>query len=378
MTTQQIYTILNETAAQSMGSQAIAVVDSGSFIALGNAVLNSGRNVEPFFNTLIQRIGKTVLVNRAYRSKFRPLIKGIMEYGAIMQKVSVEMPDIRQDDSLTLVDGQSVDQYIVMKPQVHQWLFVKDSTWSIGMTVQERWLRQAFLSESAMDSFLALMFQSVQNKLEVVNENLVRSAMNNYAASVGASQTINLVTIYNSESARTIDPGITAMFDPDFMRWATGTIRELGRDLENMSTIYNRENQERHSPVDRQNLALLSKFHTQLETVAYQSAFNVDYLRLVQNYTVPFWQAQGISPLDYETKAQIQVNTSETTTAKNVTVTNVVGMMFDDDALGGFRKWQSTNTTPMNARALYANTFWHEDQMWFNAFDENFLLLTLN
>ena len=383
MTTQQIYTILNETASQSMGATAVNVIDTASFIALGNAILNSGNNVEPFLNTLVQRIGRTVLVNRAYRSQFRNLIKGEMEFGAILQKVSVDMPEVVEDASLVLTDGQSVDQYIVNKPKVNQWLFIKDSTYSIFVTIQERWLRQAFLNESAMAGFISLVFQRVQNKLEICIENLCRAAMNNYAASVGANQTLNMVTMYNTEAGLTatdaIPAGMSAMFNDSFLRWCAGTIRELGRNMTNMSRIYNREGEERHSPVDRQNLALLSKFHTQLETVSYASAFNVDYLKLVENYTVPFWQGSGTDILDYESQSKIMVTIPQATGAnKEVTLTNVIGMMFDDDALGAFRKWQSTRTTPMNARGLYANTFWHEDQMWFNAFDENFVLLTLN
>lgn len=379
MTVEQVYTILNEVVAQAMGTNALTVVDTGSFIALGNAVLNSGTNVEPFLQTLVQRIGRTVLVNRAYRTKFRNLIKGEMEFGSILQKVSVDMPEVSEDDSLVLTDGQSVDQYIIKKPKAHQWLFVKDATYSIYVTIQERWLRQAFTNESAMAGFISMIFQRVQNKLEMCIENLCRAAMNNYAALVPAKQTINLVTMYNAESGASLAAGMGAMFNREFLAWVTGTIRELGRDMANMSTIYNSEGQERHSPIERQNLALLSKFHTQLETIAYVSAFNVDYLKLVENYTVPFWQASGQSPLDYETKSTIHVAT-ETLAGeqKDVTLTNVVGMMFDDDALGAFRRWTSTRTTPMNARGLYANTFWHESQMWFNAMDENFLLLTLN
>lgn len=375
MTTKQVYTILNEVASQSLGKEAITVVDTGSFIALGNAVLSSDKNTEPFLNTLLQRIGMTVLVNRAYRSRFRPLIKGEMERGAILQKISVDMPEVSEDNSLGIQNGNPPDQYEVKKPSVHQWLFVKDVTYSIFVTIQERWLRQAFMSVSAMGSFIALVFQRVQNKLELCIENLCRAAMNNYAITCGDNQVLNLVTMYNTESGKNLPTGMTAMFDRDFLSWCSGTIRELGRDMESISVLYNNLAQERHSPMNRQNLALLSKFHTQLETVAYASAFNVDYLRLVENYTVPFWQASGKSLLDYETKSKIIGITEE---GDEVTRENVIGMMFDDDALGAFRKWQSTHTTPIHARCLHTNTFWHEDQMWFNALDENYILLTLN
>lgn len=384
MDTVQIYSLLNSVVSQSMGEVPVTVVDTGSFVALGNTILNSNQNTEGFINTLVQRIGLTVLVDRAYTSQFRPLVLDDMRWGAIVQKISVEMPDAVQEDAIPLVDGQSVDQYIVNKPVAHQKLFTQRSPYMMFITIQRQWLKEAFLNESAMGAFISLVFQKVRDKLELNLENLFRAAINNYAALAPDSQVVNLVTMYNAERNLTGDAalsaGPTAMFDKDFMAWVAGTIRQLGRDLETMSTIYNIDGAERHTPTEMQNLMLLSKFRTQLETVALSSAFNDDYLKIVSNYTVPFWQGSGTTVLDYEERSKINVTVRNLTTgaSEEVTRTNVIGMLFDRDAMGAFRQMEETVTTPLNARGLYTNTFWHEQQLWFNATDENFILLTLN
>lgn len=379
METVQMYEILNEVAAQAMGSNAIAVVDTGSFVSLGNLVLSSTQNVENFTNTLIQRVGQTVLVNRAYRSQYRPLIKGDLTHGALIQKIWVEMPIVEEELGTDLVDGQSVDMYKIRKPKPHQSIFGARSPWVISITMQEQWLREAFVSESAMNSFIAMVFTAVQNKLELCVESIAKSAVNNYAGICPASQTINLVTLYNQESGNTLATGMGAMFDKDFLAWTAGTIRELARDLTVMSTQFNIEGAERHTPIERQNLMLLSKYRTQLETVALSSAFNDDYLKVARGISVPFWQAAGESVLDYATKASIMGKVRKLDgSTEEVELKNVIGMIFDDDALGGYRQMKRVATTPLNAAALYTNTFWHEQQLWFNATDENFLLLTLN
>ena len=45
---EQIYTLVNETAKESMGEKAIAVKDVSSLIALGDSVLSSASDTENF------------------------------------------------------------------------------------------------------------------------------------------------------------------------------------------------------------------------------------------------------------------------------------------------------------------------------------------
>ena len=56
----QIYSILNDVAKQTFGTSAISVVDTASFVSLGNAILKSDTDTENFLNKLTDRIAKTV------------------------------------------------------------------------------------------------------------------------------------------------------------------------------------------------------------------------------------------------------------------------------------------------------------------------------
>ena len=46
----QIYTILNDVAKQTFGTSTINVVDTASFVSLGNTVLKSDTDTENFLN----------------------------------------------------------------------------------------------------------------------------------------------------------------------------------------------------------------------------------------------------------------------------------------------------------------------------------------
>ena len=89
----QIYSILNDVAKQTFGTSAISVVDTASFVSLGNAILKSDTDTENFLNKLTDRIAKTVYSVRNYSGVNKNMLRDNFEYGAIVQKIHVSMPE---------------------------------------------------------------------------------------------------------------------------------------------------------------------------------------------------------------------------------------------------------------------------------------------
>ena len=187
MTTDQIYALVNAVNSQAFGDSAIAVADAASLVSLGNVVLSSTTNTETFLNTLVQRIGRTIVSFRAYRNKFSDMVRDDFEWGAILQKIRVHMPEAQADPAYALTDGQSVDPWTVYKPDV----------------------KEAFTGDAAMGAFIAAIFGQVRNALEVSLENLGRVAIANMIAETGARE-VKLVTDYNTERSLTGEDALTA------------------------------------------------------------------------------------------------------------------------------------------------------------------------
>ena len=74
MNTEQIYTLVNGVNSQAFGQSALTVVDTQGLIALGNVVLSSSTNTEAFLNTLLQRIGRTIMDYRRYRNRLSDMV----------------------------------------------------------------------------------------------------------------------------------------------------------------------------------------------------------------------------------------------------------------------------------------------------------------
>jgi hypothetical protein len=373
----QIYDLCNQIFQQMTGRTDIAAVDSASLVAMGNEVSNLGKN-DLWLNTLARRIGLTIDSYRVYRNRFSDLYRTQVEWGALVQKLTVEMPDAVADDMYKVgqMNGQALDHYIINNPKAKQKIFDKETPYSFFITMQEKMLTEAFLNAGAMSSFVNQVFGKVQNKIEVVLEDLARVALVNMMCNLSTKQEIKLVTLYNSKTGSTLNPQ-TALFDPAFMRFAIGMMNNIASKLETMSVLFNTDGYDRFTPKSEQRFYVLADFITQLETVVQYSAFNPQYVNKPVDIAVPYWQGVKEGE-DVNDMAVLSKVIGKVDSKVDKTIENVVGVLFDREAIGTFRQEEKVLTTPVNARGAYYNTFWHEKQMWFNDMSENAVIFTLN
>ena len=375
MDTNQIYSIVNAVAQETMGESAIVATDTASLVAMGNAILSSSTNTECFIDTLVQRIGRTMISYRPYKSKLGLLAVSDMTMGAIMQKIKVKMPTAVEDVTTQLIDGQAIDHYIISKPQATQKLFVKRTPYTFFITVQKKWLREAFTSEVAMGSFISAIYGEVENALELSQENLARLCMANFMATISTdtNRVVNLVSAYNTSSGRSVPTGEDALIDEQFLRYALGRMNNIAKKMETMSVLYNDGTETRHTPAADQRFVSIVDFQTALETQVQWAAFNERYVQKQNGIEVPYWQAAK-SPFDID----LVIEGDDPEQGESTTLSNIVGFIHDRDALGTYRKEVEVATTPLNARGLYTNQFWHMNDLYFNDITENGVIFTLN
>lgn len=372
MTTEQIYTLVNEVNAEAFGTNALTAVDTSSLISLGNTVLSSSTNTEAFLNVLAQRIGRTILRFRDYRNKLGDMVLNDFEYGAILQKIKVVMPKAEEDEMYTLTNGQSVDHYKVNKPDVVQKLFVTRTPYQFHITIQRKTLKEAFLSETAMGAFIGVVFGEVRNALEASLENLGRVTLATaIAETAGTTRMINLVSLYNStySPSPALDE-VTAQASPEFMRWAMGIINTYIDGMQDMSVLYNNGDFETFTPKEDMRVKILSSFNRKLQTVVEYAAFHDQFVRPdIDFQTINYWQsAQDPS----------YINIKRPSDDDTVSRGNVIALIHDRDAMGVYKVDEEVLTSPVNAAGSYYNTYWHEMQLRFIDLSENFICFTLN
>ena len=374
MTTEQIYSVVNEVNKEAFGSNALAVVDTSSLISLGNTVLSSSSNTEAFLNTLAQRIGRTIMRYRKYRNKLGNMVLNDFEYGAILQKIKVMMPEAEEDEMYDLVDGSSIDHYKVSKPKVEQKLFVTRTPYQYHITIQRETLKEAFTGENEMGSFISTVFGEVRNAIELGLENLSRVTLATAIAEVaGSTREYKLVTMYNNDfQPSTPLTAATAINNEEFMRYAVGVMNTVLDGLSDMSDLYNDGTMETFTPVEDLRVKVISKFQRKLETVVEYGAFHDKFTSLDSNYDkINFWQSK-------QSGSEFSVNIKRPSDGEATAVNNVVAIMHDRDAMGVYKYEEEVATTPINAAGLYYNQYWHEKQLRFIDLSENIVIFSLN
>ena len=368
MTTDQIYSLVNSAAAQAIGSSALSAQDTSTLVALGNTILDSSVNTEAFLNTLAQRIGRTVLRFRDYRNKLRDMVVNDFEYGAILQKIKVVMPQAVTDPAYGLVDGTSVDPWIIAKPVADQKLFVKRTPYMFHITIQEHTLREAFLSPEAMGAFIATVFGEVRNAIEFALENLGRLTIATGVAEASTRE-IQLVTQFNTDNGTSLT-ATTAMYDEAFLRFAVRAMNSARDYMEDMSASYNDGSIVTFTPKEDLRVRINSAFHRALETEVQYAAFHDELVENEGIYTLMnFWQSE---------QTPMSISITRPSDQTTVGIDNVVCVMHDRDALGMYQIDERVATTRVNERGLYYNSFYHERQLWFVDKSENLVFFTLN
>ena len=117
MRTEQIYEIMNDVTSEVLDGVSIQE-DLQNIVEVGEAVFNANA-YENYVKTLVNRIGKTIFVNRAYNGGAPRVLMDAWEYGSILQKIDCDIPEAQENESWNLESGVSYDPNIFKAPKVN-------------------------------------------------------------------------------------------------------------------------------------------------------------------------------------------------------------------------------------------------------------------
>lgn len=371
-TVTQVYTLVNNVAKMALGQDAISVCDVSSLVALGDTVLSSDKNTDVFMNTLVDRIGRTVFSVRNYTASYPDVVKHPFEFGCIVQKIYVDLPESKVNNAWEIGKSDYVPTYApVVKPTVKQKLFNGISTWEIDITIPDDILKTAFTNATAMAVMVQAIFTAIDNKMELDLENMVNLTRASFIARkikggkpCGA---INLLTEYNTETNASLTVS-SCLRNPDFLKWASMNISLWLNRMSRMSTLFNEESYKRHTPKDDLVFTVLDNFASATSAFLESDTYHNELVKLPRYNTVPYWQGSGVD-YDFESVSKIDVKlnaTDETSTS----YTGVIAVAYDYEALGVTLN-NKRETTERNNKDEYTNYYKKANMGYFNDMSEN-------
>ena len=366
----QIYSILNDVAKQSLGTEAIAVVDTQSFISLGDKVLKSDTDTENFLSKLTDRIAKTVYSVRNYSGINKNLMREPFDYGVIVQKIHVEMPEAKENNAWEIGKPGYTPTYApVIKPTVSQKLFNKLSTWEIDVTIPDFMLKTAFLNESSMATFIDAIFTAMNNAMVMCadnNANLIRANfIGNKIHSAKTTQSINLLAQYNTLTNANLTVA-SCMRDVDFLKWATMQISLWTKRMRVMSKLFNEDSNSKFTSGEYLVLDVLQDFASSTATFLQSDTYHKELVALPMYNEVPYWQGSGTS-FAFADTSKISVKIDGT---NEVTQGGIIAVAYDYNAIGTTIN-EPRSTTERNNKDEYTNYYNKATIGCFNDLGEN-------
>lgn len=369
----QLHTLINSVTQEVLGTEVVLSEDLTNVVEIGKAVFDAN-SVDNYVKKLVDHIGKVIFVNRAYAGGAPSLLMDSWEFGSVLEKISTGLPDAQENDTWNLVDGQEYSQDVFKAPDVAAKFYSKRVTFEIQMSFTEKQFKSAFSSAEQLNGFISMLQQSVENSLTVKLDALIMRTISNMIGETKAADStgvkaINLLTEFNSSG--TLENPITAaeaINNPSFVRFATYRMGVISDRMTRISSLFNVGAQPRFTPSDLQRVVLLSDFAKASETYVLADSQNPDKVTLPKHDSVPYWQGSG-TDYGFDSVSKIDVKTAS---GQTVTVTGVLGAIFDRDAVAVSNMDRRT-TVAYNARAEFFNNWFKADAQYINDLNENFV-----
>ncbi len=395
----QLYTLINNVTQEILGETAVVNEDLSNVVDVGKAIFDQ-TSVDNYVKKLVNHIGKVIFVDRVYAGGVPSVLMDSWEFGSVLQKVSMSLPEATENESWKLVDGQEYKQDVFTAPKIEAKFFNSKVTFEIPMSFTELQVKESFSSREQLNGFVSMITTSVENSMTVKLDALIMRAINNMTgetlvAGIGSgvegsktldfTQTsataVNLLKLYNDQAATADKVTVaTALTNYNFIKFATYTMGIYADRMSKISKLFNVGGKERFTPADMRRCVLLSDFSKAAVTFLQADIQSPEMVALPQHDAVPYWQGSGTDYalsstgiIDIKTASGEIVKVPAEGTASGNTNAAILGVMFDRDAVGVANLDRRT-TTAYNAKAEFYNNWYKMDAGYYNDLNENFVV----
>ena len=382
----QVATLMNGITTEILGEGAVVNEDLSNVVDIGKAIFDNV-SYDKYVKTLVDHIGRVIFVDRKYTGGMASLYRDSWEYGAVMEKITgLTLPNATENESYELTNGTSYDPNVFTKPEVAAKFFNKKTTFEVDLSIADKQAKSAFSSASQLNAFVSMLTNDVDKSLTVKQEGLAQRTINNliaqtvnaefpnvadndYSGKTG-NKAINLLYLYNQQFNPS--PALTAancLYSAEFIRFATLVITKTLARMKKISSLFNVGSLPRFTPADKQHLILLSDFKAASDVYLQSDTFHNTLVDLPMSEDVPYWQGSGLD-YGFASTSTIKGTIAVGDSTKSITMSGVLGVIFDHDAAGIVCE-NSRVTTQYNPKAEFTNWFYKEDAGYYIDSNEN-------
>lgn len=391
-----VYRLFNDFAKILFGGQTtMQAVDTKTFATVGEAALRQGE--ENILDALTVQLTRTIFAIRPYQGVFHSIESTSQEYGLLTRKISYFYDGFEASRDWNtdlnpnqLVDGQSIDHYVIKKRYPLEMYFGGIKTLQKHFTRFRKQLKIAFRNADEYERFYQGLAVEINNEIGMKREMENRLTVLNYIGglyNIGtAHMKRNLTALFNARYNTTYtSEQLRTEHLKEFLAFLVVQLKTDTRMMERMNTMFhitpNKTDDRgnpltllRHTPRSIQRLLLYAPLFYEAEANVFPTIFNTEYLRTENYEGVDYWQNPELPSAVSVIPNQFSIATGKSEDGAQVDIPYVVGILYDRPALVTSYMYDDVNTTPVNAAADYYNTYYHWAKDYQNDFTENGIL----
>lgn len=384
MSFDDISTVLNSIYQQATGQAALTITNTQDFVAVANATLLTG--YDQVLGAISQVMDRTIFSVRPYTAKFSGIRVDERRFGNHTRKLSQIDKPFETDTRYKITDGSTGNMFKINLPKTLQTNFYGAQTFQKSYTWMKDQLDMAFRGPDELAQYWSMVVQNVSDMIEQAHETMARGAVANFIAgkaSIDDKNVIHLLTEYNAATGQelTATTVMTAENYVPFMQWVYARIAQLCAMLTERSQIFHvnitGKEIQRHTPYTNQRIFMYSGAKYQIENRVLADIYHDNYLRLAVTESVNFWQSIQ-TPDSINVTASIINPADGSVTAEAQEVSNIFGLIIDEEAVGHTTVNQWSGTTPFDVKDGFATTYYHFTDRYWNDFTENGIVLLLD
>ena len=399
------YAIMNSLARQATAQADISVVDHTSFVDAGVKTLATG--TENVLNTIARTIAKVVMQTRPYKGKFSLINSSESQWNTRLAKISFYSDDnspsgaFNTDLNTNIATGNGEasgagSMWEQKLPRVVERFFLSEAAWDKFYTTPMVQLQNAFNEEATFVAFMNGVMTEIQNDIESTLEARNRALVADRIAGtyllhkngvLGDECVVNFTTLFNEKMGTSYTTAeILKEHLTELSEIITAKLQIDADRLEERSVKYHdpmtitdngvEYNVLRHTPKNKIKAFWYDEMWKDAKTRVMPSIFNTEYINPEKGEKVQYWQSNKNDAS--RTKIKCKPALPNGATSENVELDYVLGIVFDEDALASINQFTGAFTTPVNARHLYTNTFYHWKFGSISDYTENTIIYIMN
>lgn len=414
-TPRDAHAIVNLVAQELTGQKStIQKVTSDNFVSVGEFI--NSQPQENVYNALSMPLLITLIAARTFDEElllFNALNSGV--YSSRMRKISylskAALPSGSFNTQLFtnlaagFTNGQNKDsngdpqstksqweQCPVVPKELH---FGGSSVWDHGITWHKDQAKSAFTDEATFLRFWEGALIENANDIKMEKNAFRRVALLNFLAGMydlksSGCTVVNLTAAFNTKfNTNYTSAQLRTTYLKQFLEFFVAEFKKYSKLMKNRSLNYHINLPEtingetfnllRHTPYNRQRVMLYEPLFIDSQAQVLPEIFRPEYLDIKTQYEgVMFWQNENAgAAIDVVPSIPDFANTGLQVTGDRVQLSYVVGVIFDEDALMTDFQLDDVNTTPLEARKRYRNTWYAMARNLINDFTEKAIMFTM-